>query len=87
MNTFNTYTIDELEKLGFTMTDSKANFIFVKHKNISGEKLYSKLRERGILVRHFTKPRIEEYNRITIGSRAQMEELVEAIKTILEEEK
>lgn len=81
------WTVERLKELGFTMTDSKANFIFVKHKNISGEKLYSKLRERGILVRHFIKPRIEEYNRITIGSRAQMEELVEAIKTILEEEK
>ena len=81
------WTVAELKKLGFSMTDSKANFIFAKHDGIDGGVLYSKLRERGILVRHFTKPKIAQYNRITVGSRAQMEELVGAIKTILEEEK
>ena len=45
-----------------------------------------KLRERGILVRHFTAPRIAAYNRITVGSRAEMEALVVALKEILEEE-
>ena len=58
-----------------------------KHEKIDGGELYSKLRGRGILIRHFTKPRIAQYNRITVGSRAQMEELVDAIKTILEEYK
>lgn len=81
------WTTAELKALGFTMTDSKANFIFAKHGKIGGGELYSKLRERGILVRHFTKPRIAQYNRITVGSRAQMEEFVGAIKTILEEYK
>jgi histidinol-phosphate aminotransferase len=79
------YTANELNRLGFEMTDSKANFIFAKHNDISGGELYQKLRERGILVRHFTKPRIHQYNRITVGSREQMEELIAAISEILEE--
>jgi histidinol-phosphate aminotransferase len=79
------YTANELNRLGFEMTDSKANFIFAKHNDISGGELYQKLRERGILVRHFTKPRIDQYNRITVGSREQMEELIAAISEILEE--
>ena len=81
------WTVERLKELGFTMTESKANFIFAKHEKIDGGELYSKLRERGILVRHFTKPKIAQYNRITVGSMAQMEELVGAIKTILEEKK
>lgn len=81
------WTMNELKELGFSMTDSKANFIFAKHPEIDGGELYARLREKGILVRHFTKPKIAQYNRITVGSCAQMEELVGAIKTILEEEK
>ena len=79
------YTVKALSSLGFTMTDSMANFIFVRHPAISGGELYSKLRERGILVRHFTKERIADYNRITVGSREQMEGLIGAISEILEE--
>ena len=58
-----------------------------KHKDISGEKLYTELRKKGILVRHFTKKEIENYNRITIGTKEQMVALIRAIKDILEEEK
>lgn len=79
------YTVRALSSLGFTMTDSMANFIFVRHPAISGGELYSKLRERGILVRHFTKEKIADYNRITVGSREQMEGLIGAISEILEE--
>ncbi len=81
------WTVGELKKLGFEMTDTKANFIFAKSDKIDGGELYSKLRERGILVRHFTKDRIAQYNRITVGSRDQMAELVDAISQILEETK
>ncbi len=81
------WTVNALKELGFSMTDSKANFIFAKHPEIDGGEMYARLREKGILVRHFTKPKIAQYNRITVGSRAQMEELVSMIKTILEEEK
>lgn len=79
------WTEKELKSLGFEMTNSKANFIFAKHDGISGKELYLKLKERGILVRHFDKERIKEYNRITIGSKIEMETLIKTIKSILEE--
>ena len=79
------YTVTELQKLGFSVLDSKANFVFATHPAIRGKDLYSKLKERGILVRHFDKSRLTEYNRITIGSREQMDALLTAIKDILEE--
>lgn len=80
------YTAQALKNMGFEMTDSQANFIFAKHPKIDGYKLYSRLRQNGILVRHFSKDRIAQYNRITIGSREQMESLIEAISDILTEE-
>ncbi len=79
------YTVAELKKLGFVMTDSTANFIFAKHPSVSGEEIYTKLREKSILVRHFTTPRICEYNRITIGTKEQMDKFLNAIREILEE--
>ena len=80
-----TYAAQELRALGFEMTDSRANFLFAKHARIGGAELYTALRENGILVRHFEKPRIADYNRITVGSREQMEILIQTIRTILEE--
>ena len=76
-----------MQKMGFEMTDSKTNFIFAKHPAIDGGELYCKLRERGILVRHFTNPLIAQYNRITVGTREQMQALIDAIADILEENK
>ena len=61
--------------------------LFAKHPSVSGEDIYKGLRERGILVRHFSTPRICEYNRITVGSLDEMKALVEAIKDILEAKK
>ena len=78
------YTEAELKKLGFTVTDSKTNFVFAKHDRISGIDLYKKLKERGILVRHFDNPRIVDYNRITVGSFEQMQTLINTVKSILE---
>lgn len=78
------YTANELKKLGFELPDSSANFVFAKHPRLSGEKLYSELKKRGILIRHFSKPRISDYNRITIGTKEQMETLINALKSILE---
>lgn len=75
----------ELSKLGFEMTTSMANFLFVKHPKISGETLYLSLKEKGILVRYFNKPRVSDYCRITIGSHEEMKELVKQIRTVLEE--
>lgn len=79
------YTTSSLSDLGFILTPSTANFVFARHPKISGEELYKKLKEKGILVRHFDKSEIKEYNRITIGTKEQMKSLIEAIKTILEE--
>ncbi len=78
------YTERELAALGFEVIPSKANFVFAKSDRIPGGELYKKLRERGVLVRHFDKDRIKEYNRITIGSREQMEIFIGAVKDILE---
>ncbi|MBR5460624.1 MAG: histidinol-phosphate transaminase [Clostridia bacterium] len=79
------WTMGELARLGFTFTPSKTNFIFARHPEVSGGDIYTRLREKGVLVRHFTAERICEYNRITVGSREQMEILVSALEEILEE--
>ncbi len=79
------YTAEALKALGFTFPDSRANFIFARHPQVGGEEIYRALRARGILVRHFSSPRLRDYNRITIGTRAQMEALVAALSSILEE--
>ncbi|MCF0137987.1 MAG: histidinol-phosphate transaminase [Oscillospiraceae bacterium] len=73
----------ELRALGFECLESRANFILAKHPRTDGAYIYEALKERGILIRHFTKERIKEYNRITVGSREQMQALVEALKEIV----
>lgn len=71
------WTKKQLARLGFVFGDSKSNFIFARHPDISGEKLFEALKEEGIYVRHFNKPsRINEYLRITIGTDEQMERLI-----------
>ena len=80
------FAAEQLQKLGFELTDSRTNFLFVRHPAIAGERVYQRLRDKGVLVRHFDTERLKEYNRITVGSRAQMEALVEALKEIVEEE-
>ncbi len=77
------YTVAELGKLGFTTLPSSTNFVFTKHSTVSGEEIYTKLREKGILVRHFTKEKIADYNRITIGSIDEMKALITNLKEIL----
>ena len=77
------WTKHELEAAGFEVTPSKANFLFARHPDISGEELYLKLKEKGILIRHFSVERIRDYNRITIGTREQMEALIEAIGKVV----
>ena len=77
----------ELTRLGFTLTDSSTNFLFAAHPALPGETLYRKLKERGVLIRHFTLDRIRDYNRITVGTREQMEILLAEISRILQEAK
>ena len=79
------YAARELRKLGFTVTESKAYFLFAKSDAFPGDTLYRKLKDRGILVRHFTKSIIADFNRITVGSREEMETLIQTIQTLLEE--
>ena len=79
------YTTKALRELGFEVLDSLTNFVFAKSDKIGGEALYLELKRRGILVRHFGKASITDYNRVTIGTRAQMEAFISTVKTILEE--
>ena len=72
-----------LEKMGFSVTDSKANFLFAEHPAISGADLYEALKQQNILIRHFSLPTIANYNRITVGTAEQMDTLLSAIDTIL----
>lgn len=77
------YTVAELEKRGFTVLDSKTNFVFASHKTAGGEELYKGLKANGVLVRFFNKPRLDKYLRITIGTKEQMDALLEALDKIL----
>lgn len=72
-----------LEKLGFEILPSKANFFFATHKNKSAKEIFEALRERNIFVRYFAQPRIDNYLRITIGTDKEMESLVDALEEIL----
>lgn len=75
-------TTAQLKELGFTCTDSKANFIFASHERIPAAELAAELRKRKILVRYFNKAKIDNYLRITVGSADEMQALVDAIKEI-----
>lgn len=77
-------TREALLAMGFEATKSETNFLFAKHPRIGGEALYTALKERGILVRHFAQPRIADYVRITIGSESEMHQFLNTVKTILE---
>lgn len=80
-------TVKQLEELGFVHTDSKANFIFASHPDISGKELYLRLKGKGVLIRHFDTEQLCEYNRITVGSDEQMEKFIIKVKEVLEEVK
>ena len=78
-------TAQKLKDLGFTVLPSRTNFLFVKSDKIGGRELYEKLKDRGILVRHFGNPRIADYIRLTIGTDGQMALCLDALRAILEE--
>jgi histidinol-phosphate aminotransferase len=76
------YTVAELDKLGFKTLESTANFIFTTHPKHSGKELFEYLKSKNIYVRHFNKPRISEYLRITIGTHEEMCALLDALKAL-----
>ena len=78
-------TAEALKTLGFAVLPSQTNFLFAKAGCIGGRELYEKLKDRGILVRHFGNPRISDFVRITIGTDGQMDTCLAAIRSILEE--
>lgn len=78
------WTKQELKRLGFVFGDSKSNFIFAMHPDVSGVELFEALKKNDIYVRHFSKPaRINEYLRITIGTDEQMHKLIDFLKKYL----
>ena len=78
------WTMQQLTDRGFTVLDSRANFVFASTNRINGGVLYKELKKKGILVRHFDAPRIENWLRITIGTPEQMQALMDAVDKILE---
>lgn len=77
------WTKKELKALGFSFGDSQTNFIFVKHDKVSRQEIFTKLRERGIIVRALSGERIKDYLRISIGTDEEMKTVIEALKDIL----
>ena len=76
---------EELRKLGFVFPDAKANFIFARHPKVDANELFQALKENNIFVRHWNAPRIDQYLRITIGTRKEMETLFDFLRTYIKE--
>ena len=79
------WTKKELRALGFTFGDSMSNFIFASHERVPATELLEALRREHIYVRHFTKERINNYLRISIGTREEMETFIRFLKEYLKE--
>lgn len=76
-------TVEELQALGFDVIPSKANFVFAKPSGMPAAELFKKLRDDGILVRYFSKPRIDDRLRISIGTDEEMDAMIASAKKIL----
>jgi histidinol-phosphate aminotransferase len=74
----------QMRGMGFRLTDSRANFLFAAHPDIDAEALKAHLGGRGILVRHFRLPGIERHLRISVGTDAEMDALLEGIREFME---
>jgi histidinol-phosphate aminotransferase len=75
--------IEQLQNLGFEVLPSKANFVLAHHPKNAADSLANSLRDKGIIVRYFAKPRIDQYLRITIGTESQNKLLIDSLKQIL----
>ena len=78
-------TAQALRKLGFAVTDSRTNFLFVSADWISGGDLYRELKARGILIRHWDKPRIANWCRVTVGTDEEMDAFLKCVTEIRNE--
>ena len=72
-----------LAELGFEFTDSKSNFLFVKHNSVKAKYIFEELKKKKIYVRYWNKPRIDNYLRITVGTPEEMSKLISALKEIV----
>ncbi len=79
-----TYCAEVLAQMHFHLTKSQANFLFARSPQIGGEQLYSRLKQRGILVRHFAQAEISDFVRISVGTREQMQVFLHTVQDILE---
>ena len=79
------WTKQQLEARGFAVLDSRSNFLFASTQKKNGGELYRKLKKKGVLVRHFDAPRIENWLRITIGTPEQMQIFLNTLDKIMEE--
>ena len=77
------WTKGELKKLGFSFGDSMSNFIFAAHESVPAKELFEALKKEHIFVRYFSKERISNYLRISIGTRKEMETLIRFLKGYL----
>jgi histidinol-phosphate aminotransferase len=77
------WTSQQLQALGFEVLPSQANFVFAQPTKMAAAELFARLREQKLLVRYFDKPRIDQFLRITIGTDAEMQALVDALQDIL----
>ncbi|MGN0437677.1 MAG: histidinol-phosphate transaminase [Lachnospiraceae bacterium] len=75
----------ELTRLGFTYPDSSSNFVFATHNRVLAKEIFEKAKENHIYVRYFNSPRINNYLRISIGTRKEMETFVDFLETLLSE--
>lgn len=74
---------DKLRQMGFEVTDSRANFVFISHPAIAAKTLFEQLREKGILVRYFNQPRIDNHLRVSIGTDEEMDAFLTALQEIV----
>ena len=72
-----------MKKLGFKVLNSSANFIFISYKDVYAGDLYKQLKENGVLVRYFSKDRIDNYLRVTIGTDEEMGTFIEKLEEII----
>ena len=73
----------ELREMGFSLPDSRTNFVFASHPRYSAKEIFEFLKTRDIYVRWFNKPRIDNYLRITVGTETETDALIAALKDLI----